>query len=141
LNYLLDTNVVSEWTKLRPDEGVINWLAETDEDRIFLSVITLAELRHGAQRLPAGARRVRLEQWLSHDLTQRFDARVLPVNEGIADTWGRLMAAAQGVGRQAGTMDALIAATASHHSMTLVTRNVTDFMVLGVLVANPWQTM
>ena len=79
MNFLLDTNVVSEWTKPRPDTGVVAWLAEADEDRIFISVITVAELRHGVERLPAGARRERLDTWLTESEWGLPPARALPV--------------------------------------------------------------
>jgi predicted nucleic acid-binding protein len=139
VTYLLDTNVVSEWTRPRPDEGVVAWLAAADEDRIFLSVITLAELRHGVERLAAGARRARLGKWLKEDLIHRFTPRVLPVDAQTADTWGHLIARAEAAGRPAATMDAFIAATALQHDLTVVTRNVADFATFEVRVTNPWR--
>ncbi len=139
MNYLLDTNVVSEWTKPRPDPGVVAWLAQADEDRLFVSVITLAELRHGIERLPPGARRGRLDTWLTDDLPSRFEARILPIDQPTADHWGKVMARGQGTGRPVGAMDAFIAATVERHGLTLVTRNVTDFEALGLQLFNPWQ--
>lgn len=139
MSFLLDTNVVSEWTKQRPNAGVVAWLAEADEDRVFISVVTVAELRHGIERLPAGPRRDRLGAWLSEDLPSRFDMRVLPVDLGTASTWGKVMARGQAVGRPVGTMDAFIAATAEQHDLTVVTRNVTDFEALNVRLINPWR--
>lgn len=138
MNFLLDTNVVSEWVKLRPDSGVIAWLAEADEDRVFISVVTIAELRHGIERLPAGARRDRLDIWLSEQVPARFEARVLSVDVETADTWGRVVSRGEANGRAVGTMDAFIAATAERHDLTLVTRNVSDFDVLGIRLFNPW---
>lgn len=138
MNFLLDTNVVSEWTKPRPDTGVVAWLAEADEDRVFISVVTLAELRHGIERMPAGARRDRLDAWLTEQMPLRFEARVLSVDAEIANSWGRIMAQGQAVGRPVGTMDAFIAATAEQHDLTLVTRNVSDFDTLGIRLINPW---
>ena len=138
MNFLLDTNVVSEWAKPRPDAGVVTWLAEADEDRVFISVVTLTELRHGIERIPAGVGRDRLDAWLSEQMPARFEARVLPVDAGTADCWGRLMARAQAAGRPMGTMDAFIAATAERHDLTLVTHNVSDFDVLGIGLINPW---
>jgi len=138
VNFLLDTNVVSEWTKPRPDSGVVAWLAEADEDRVFISVITLAELRYGIERMPAGARRNRLDMWVSEQLPARFEARVLPIDTETADTWGRVMARGRTGGRPVGTMDAFIAATAERHHLTLVTRNVSDFDLLGIRLINPW---
>jgi predicted nucleic acid-binding protein len=139
VNFLLDTNVVSEWTKQRPDVGVVAWLAEVDEDRVFISVVTLAELRYGVERLPADARRERLDAWLTQDLPVRFEARMLPVDAGTANAWGKVMARGQAAGRPVGTMDAFIAATAEQHDLTLVTRNITDFEALKVRLVSPWR--
>ena len=138
MNYLLDTNVVSEWVKQRPDPGVAAWLAEADEDRVFISVITLAELRHGIERMAAGVRRDRLDTWLRDELPQRFEERVLPVDSAIADAWGSMMARGQAAGHSLSVMDAFIAATAEVHGLTLVTRDVSDFAVLGQPIVNPW---
>ena len=139
MNFLLDTSVVSEWVKPRPDAGVADWLAQADEDRIFISAVTLAEIRYGIERMPAGIRRDRLEAWLTDDLPQRFDARVLPVDTGVGDRWGRVMARGQAAGRPVAVMDAFIAATAERHDLVLATRNVSDFEVLGIRLVNPWR--
>lgn len=138
MNFLLDTNVVSEWTKSRPDTGVVAWLAEADEDRVFISVITVAELRHGIERLEAGERRDRLDTWLTEQVPQRFEERLLPVDAETANLWGRVMAQGQAAGRPPGTTDCFIAATVLQHDMTLVTRNVSDFEALGVRLVSPW---
>jgi hypothetical protein len=138
VNYLLDTNVVSEWVRPRPDAGVVAWLAGVDEDRVFLSVITHAELRHGIERMHSGARRNRLEAWLTGDLAARFESRMLPIDAGVADLWGGIMARAQVVGRPIGPMDAFIAATAERHGLALVTRDTSEFEPLGLTVVNPW---
>ena len=116
----------------------MDWLASVDEDRIHLSVVTLAELRHGIEPLSPGTRRGRLEQWLSSDLAQRFAARILPVDAVIADRWGRVLAQAEASGRAAGGMDALVAATAGYFDLTLVTRNVSHFAPLRIRILNPW---
>jgi hypothetical protein len=139
VNFLLDTNIVSEWTKLRPDERVAAWLAQQDEDRIFISVVTLAELRRGVERLPAGARRDRLDAWLTDQLHPRFEDRILPINAKTADTWAWVSARGQAAGRPVSTMDGFLAATAEQHDLTLVTRNTADFDVLGIRLINPWR--
>jgi predicted nucleic acid-binding protein len=138
VNFLLDTNVVSEWAKPRPDAGVVAWLAEVDEARTFISVITLAELRHGIERLPGGARRERLDSWLAEQVPLRFEERLLTIDADTANVWARIMAQGQASGHAPGTMDAFIAATVLRHNMTLVTRNVSDFEPLGVKLVNPW---
>jgi predicted nucleic acid-binding protein len=138
VSFLLDTNVVSEWVKRQPDPGVVAWLAEIDEDRVFLSVITLAELRHGVERLPAGARRRRLDAWLRDELARRFEGRVLPVDEQVADRWGEVVARSEAAGRPIGVMDAFIVATANVHALRLVTRNEADFESVVEALINPW---
>lgn len=138
MSYLLDTNVVSEWVKPRPEPKVVNWLADIDEDRVFLSVVTLAELRHGVERLSASRRRTRLDEWLRHDLPARFEGRVLPMDETIAAAWGVIVARREAKGRPIGVMDAWIAATAETHELTLVTRNAADFRDAVSAVLDPW---
>ena len=138
MSFLLDTNVVSEWTRPRPDEGVVRWLAEVDEDLLFLSVITLAELRRGVERMTPGSRRTRLEDWLTTDMRLRFEHRVLAVDEDIADQWGRVVAQSEAIGRPISSMDAFLAATAIQRDLTMVTRNVSDFARLGLSITNPW---
>ncbi|MGH3679263.1 MAG: type II toxin-antitoxin system VapC family toxin [Natronosporangium sp.] len=138
MTYLLDTTAVSEWVKPRPDPGIARWLDEVDEDRTFLSVITVGELRRGVERLAAGRRRNDRTRWLDHRLPERFEGRLLPVGTEVADVWGRLTARLEGRGRKVGAMDTLIAATAEHHRLRVVTRNVTDFEPTGVVVVNPW---
>ncbi len=138
MSWLLDTNVVSEWVKPRPDADVMAWLATTDEERVWLSVITLAELRRGIERLSNGARRRRLDDWLRHDLPFRFAGRVLPIDTAIAHAWGEIVARGEAAGRPIGAMDAFIAATAEAHALTLVTRNEADFQSVVPAIANPW---
>lgn len=139
MSFLLDTNVVSEWVKPRPDPGVVAWLAAADEDRVFLSVVTLAELRHGVQRMAAGNRRRRIDAWLRDALPLRFEGRVLPVDEAVADACGRLMAEREAIGRRIEPMDAFIAATADVHGLAVVTRNTADFEASVTSVVNPWR--
>jgi predicted nucleic acid-binding protein len=137
MSFLLDTNAVSEWIKPRPNPGLIGWMESTDEDRVFISVVTLAELRYGVERLAAGARRRRLEEWLGRELPLRFEGRMLPVDADVAEAWGKTVSRSEATGRPIGAMDAFLAATAEVHQLTLVTRDVSDFKVLKT-VMNPW---
>ena len=139
MSYLLDTNVVTEWTKPRPNPGVIKWLAQVAEDEVFLSVVTFAELWHGIERLPAGRRRRQLDEWLRGELALRFEGRIVLIDGAIADEWGRLVARQEARGRPITAKDGLIAATARVHALTLVTRNATDFQVSVKAVLNPWK--
>jgi predicted nucleic acid-binding protein len=137
VNFLLDTNAVSEWVKPRPNPGLIGWMASADEDRVFISVVSLAELHYGVERMAAGRRRNRLEQWLRHELSLRFEGRILPVDTDVAEAWGRTVSQSEAAGRPISVMDAFLAATAEIHQLTLVTRNVSDFRLLRA-VLNPW---
>lgn len=137
MSFLLDTNAISEWVKPRPNPGLIGWMESADEDRIFISVVSLAELRYGVERMAAGSRRSRLEEWLRHELPLRFEGRILPIDSNIAETWGKMVSRSEAAGRPIGVMDAFLAATSEFHRMTLVTRNVSDFAVLNA-VLNPW---
>jgi toxin FitB len=138
MSFLLDTNVVSEWVKPRPDAGVVAWLAEVDEDRVFVSVITLAELRYGIERMAAGGRRTRLDEWLRNELPLRFEGRILSIDSATADAWGKIVAHSEASGRPIGVTDAFIAATVEARGLTLVTRNVADFKPTLKSVVNPW---
>jgi toxin FitB len=137
MSFLLDTNVVSEWVKPHPNPGLIGWMEAVDEDRIFLSVVSLAELHYGVERMAAGKRRSRLEAWLRDELPLRFESRILPVDAGVAEGWGKTVSRCEAVGRPVGVIDAFLAATAEIHGLTLVTRNVSDFSFLRA-VLNPW---
>jgi len=138
VTFLLDTNVVSEWVKVRPDPGVVSWFAETDEDHIFISVITIAELRYGIARMEKGSRQKRLDEWSRHDLPLRFEGRILPIDDTIANAWGDIMAHRAAQGRPMNAMDAFIAATVTVNDLTLVTRNVSDFKPSVKAIIAPW---
>jgi len=137
MSFLLDTNAVSEWVKPRPNPGLVGWMESVDEDRIFISVVSLAELHYGVERLAVGRRRSRLERWLLHELPLRFESRILPVDVNVAEAWGRTVSRSEATGRPIGVIDAFLAATAETHQLTLVTRNVADFSLLR-MVHNPW---
>ena len=138
MSFLLDTNVVSEWVKPYPNTGVIGWLDEVDEDRTYLSVITVAELRYGIERLASGKRKTRLHQWATQELPLRFEGRLLPIDSLIADRCGQVVARSEAVGRRMEVMDAFIAATAEIHRLVVVTRNTSDFEPALKNVLNPW---
>ena len=130
--------MVSEWVRPVPDAGVLRLLSEMDEDRTYLSVVTIAELRFGIEQLRASARRSRLERWLTIDLADRFADRILGADVVVAHLWGGLLAKGRSVDRPLSAMDALLAATAQARGLTLVTRNVSDFRALGIELLNPW---
>jgi toxin FitB len=137
--FLLDTNCISELVRIKPDANVATWIEDTQESLLYLSVLTLAEIRKGLASLAQGKRRSRLEAWLEVELHARFSGRILPIDVAIADRWGLLTANAKAKGKPLSTIDALLAATAIQHDLTLVSRNVGDFAHVPVPVLNPWR--
>jgi predicted nucleic acid-binding protein len=135
---LLDTNVLSEVTRPHPATHVLEWLDALDEDKTFISVVSLAEIRRGIALLDQGRRRSVLSEWLAADLPQRFGDRIIPVDQPVALAWGDLMAAAKRSGRGMSAMDGLIAATAIACDLTLATRNIKDFEGLDIKLLDPW---
>ena len=140
MSLLLDTNVLSEPSKRAPDARVLSWLEQLVEEEAFVSVISIAELRRGIERLPVGRRKESLARELE-DLRQTFVGRLLPVNEDVAQTWGVMTAQQQARGFEFSVMDGFLAATAKVHGLTLVTRNVRDFRMLGIDLLNPWSAL
>lgn len=136
--FLLDTNCVSELVRVKRDANVIAWAATIEESELHLSALTLGEIRKGIALLPHGKKRDDLERWLGLELPLRFQKRILPVDGEIAQVWGAITADARRRGRTLPTIDGLIAATAVHHQLTLVTRNSKDFDELGTPILNPW---
>ncbi|WP_128924069.1 type II toxin-antitoxin system VapC family toxin [Bradyrhizobium guangxiense] len=138
MNLLLDTNVLSEVQRSTPSPNVLAWLDTIDEDRAFICVASIAELRRGVALLEDGRRRTALAAWLAHDLPARFAGRVLPIDHAVAERWGDLMAQSHRSGVALSVMDGFFAATALVNDLTLVTRNVKDFAAFGVALLNPW---
>ena len=138
MNFLLDTNVLSEVRRPAPERKVLGWLDTVDEDRVFISVASIAELRRGIALMDDGRRRDALAAWLANDLSARFAERTLPIDHAIAERWGDLMAQSRRSGVALSVMDGFFAATALAKDLTLVTRNVRDFELFGVRLSNPW---
>jgi len=139
VRFLLDTNVISEWVKPRPERRVVAWLEAADQESLYLSVLAFAEVRLGIERLPAGTKRDRLTVWLDSDLAAWFEGRIVGVDLAIASAWARLVARACSVDRTPPILDAFIAATALVHGMTLVTRDRAAAAWPDVPVLNPWE--
>jgi predicted nucleic acid-binding protein len=136
--FLLDTNIISELVKRKPEPKVVIWIDSIDENLLYLSVLTLGEIRKGISSLRDASRRVILEAWLDSDLILRFAERILPIDRAVADRWGRIAAAAVAAKSPLPVIDGLLAATALDQNLTLVTRNTKDIAVTGVPVFNPW---
>ena len=139
MSYLLDTNVVSETSKSFVNAGVAKFLAGAEEDELYVSVVSLAELHYGIQRLSQGAKRAKLEQWFGDELLRRFEDRIFLIDGMAAAEWGVIMARGERMGQPISEMDGWIAATASIHGLTVVTRNVADFAAHQGELLNPWE--
>jgi predicted nucleic acid-binding protein len=137
--FLLDTNCISEVVRLKPDPRVMAWIEAVEESLLYLSVLTMGEIRKGLAALPQGRRRSRLETWLEVELQARFSGRIMSIDAAVADRWGLLAASAKTKGNPLSTIDGLLAATAIHHNLTIVSRNVGDFRNTQVPVVNPWE--
>jgi predicted nucleic acid-binding protein len=142
MSYLIDTNVISELRRKQPDVNVVAWFAARSTQSLFVSVLTLGEIRKGVETLGVesvdAARRQALSDWLEVDLPMFFMGRILSVDLPVTERWGHLQAHAR---RPLPAIDSLLAATALHHNLTLVTRNVRDFAGFGLSVINPWVSL
>jgi predicted nucleic acid-binding protein len=135
---LLDTCVISELLARRTSTRIARWLRDQEEHEMYLSVITIGELHKGIERLEPGRKQRRLRSWVEGDLVDRFKGRILSFDEGVARTWGRVQAAAEKQGRRMPLMDSLIASTAVHHGLAVITRNAVDMEASGAELVDPW---
>lgn len=138
MKYLLDTCVVSETRRREPNANLMNWLAKRRAADLFVSVVTLGELRKGACSLKDASRRLILEKWIDEDVVIGFNGRILDLERGVAARWGRLMGEGIAKGLTPSVTDSMLAATALSHGMVIVTRNVRDFQFEGLQVVNPF---
>jgi predicted nucleic acid-binding protein len=137
--FLLDTNCISELVRPKPEPRVMDWMEAADEAMLYLSVLTLGEIRKGLAGLPQGKRRTHLERWLQIELQARFVGRIVPIDRAISDRWGLIAADAKRKGKALSIIDGLLAATALHHNLTVVSRNASDFANTPAPVLNPWE--
>ena len=140
MKYLLDTCLVSELVRKKPDSKVVKWVAGCDEELTFLSVLTVGEIQKGISKLDDKKRRAALQMWLDSDLRVRFGGRILPITQDIAQAWGIVQGEAEAKGILMPTVDGLIGATAITHNLTVVTRNVSDIAKTGARILNPWES-
>lgn len=137
MSYLLDTNVISELVKQTPNPNVLHWMDSMDNDRFYISVITLGEIRKGVAGIPNPDRLEKISRWLEIELPAYFEGRILNIDVKVADSWGRMQSQTKGIILPA--IDGLIAATAYSHELTLVTRNIKDFKNAKIALINPWE--
>jgi predicted nucleic acid-binding protein len=135
VSYLIDTNVLSELRRKAPELSVVSWFEKRPPASLYLSVLTLGEIRKGIETLTDGKRKLVLRDWLDVDLPTFFTGRILAIDGAVADRWGRIVA---GAGRPVAAIESLLAATAVTHDLILVTRNVKDFIAFPVTTINPW---
>jgi tRNA(fMet)-specific endonuclease VapC len=139
MKYLLDTNVISELVTTKPNLRVVNWIDSLDPDDVYLSVVTIGEIRKGIEKLPESKRKARLFTWLMDDLLLRFDGHILSLDVAVALAWGELTGRLARRGMLLSAVDSLIAAIALTHHCSLATRNESDFKATGIVVVNPWK--
>ena len=137
MNYLLDTCVLAELVKPNPNSKVIDWITDTDDEKLFLSVITIGEIRKGLTKLPESKKKKTLSNWLNK-LLEDYQTRIYQINIMVAENWGVIQGSAEKSGTAISSVDSLIAAVAYTHNLTLVTRNEKDFIPSNVPIVNPW---
>jgi predicted nucleic acid-binding protein len=139
MNYLLDTCVLSELLKRRPERSVTEWISSVPEYNLFLSILTLGEIYKGIAKLYPGEKKEKLVEWVEHDLKTRFEGRVVNLNEEILKIWGDITGEAERHGKKWPVLDSLLASTALANQMVFVTRNTHHVEELGVKVLDPWE--
>ena len=139
MKFLLDTCVVSELVAKRPNQAVLQWIDSVDEDHLYLSVITIGEIRKGIAKLADSTRKLELQEWLSDHLLTRFGDRIVAINTGVMLEWGQLVGNLEHLGKPMALMDSLIAATVLHGDFILVTRNEANFESADVRILNPFK--
>jgi len=138
MNYLLDTCLLSELHRVEPNPGVAEWVTQTDDARMYISVLSLGEIQKGIAKLDDGRRKRTIQAWLDDQLIRRFAGRIVPVDLDAALEWGLMSGAFARRGRPLAVIDSLLAVSAIAHNLTLVTRNLQDFADLPVKLVDPW---
>ena len=138
MNYLLDTCLISELAKLKPDEKVVNWVLNQNETKFYVSVLTFGELHKGVEKLPESKKKEELRIWIEDELKNRFQNRVIGIDIRVSVLWGKIQCLAEKEGKPMPAIDSLIAATGIAYDLTVVTRNETDMEHSGVRLFNPW---
>ncbi len=138
MNYLLDTCILSELIKPKPNLNVVKWISDIDERCLYISVLTIGEIHKGIEKLPESKKKDNLHKWVNFDLKERFNNKILNIDINIATTWGRIHAKSELTGKTLPTIDGLIACTGIIHNLTVATRNTKDMRASGVTLLNPW---
>jgi len=136
--WLLDTNILSELRRPKPERKVLAFVAAQPLELLYISTVTLAEIRFGIELLPEVARRSELNDWLAHKVRPMFEQRVLAITEDIMFKWRLMVEEGRKVGHTFSQPDLIIAATGQHHGFTIVSRDTADYVKAQVTVVNPW---
>ena len=139
MKYLIDTCIISELIKARPSKKVVEWVSSKSEENFYLSVLTIGEIQKGISKLADSKKKENLQSWITIDLKDRFTGRILDIDSGVAQKWGEIQGSAEKQGLMMPAIDALIAATAICHGLTVVTRNIQDMQHSGARLYNPWE--
>jgi predicted nucleic acid-binding protein len=138
MDFLLDTCVISELSRKNPNEFLVKWLRNAEENKLYLSVITIGEIVRGIENLPSSPKKTQLDDFFQHQVLRRFDGRIYPLDSELMISWGKIYARLARSGKPLSVMDSLIGVTGVYHNAVIVTRNVDDFTPIGVEVINPW---
>ena len=140
MRYLLDTCIISELIKNKPDKNVVLWLTKIEEQNLFLSTLTFGEIYKGIEKVSDVSKKNKLYQWVENDLKERFKNRILPITTKVAIMWGKIQGKAELEGKVVPAIDSLIAATGLANNLIVVTRNISDMKQSDVVLLNPWET-
>ena len=138
MKYLLDTCVLSELVKKKPDQRVVEWISGIEESKLFVSVLTIGEIHKGIEKMPESRRRKMLLQWVDEDLRERFRGRIIPFDLQVAAVWGKMQAKTEMSGKTMPIIDGMIAAMATTHNLVVATRNISDMEAGKAVLVNPW---
>lgn len=138
MKYLLDTCLISELTKSKPNNKVVDWVLDENETNFYVSVLTFGELHKGIEKLPESRKKEELRIWVENELKNRFQNRIIGIDIRITTIWGKIQCVAEKKGRPMPAIDSLIAATGIAHDLIVVTRNISDMEQSGVKLLNPW---
>ena len=139
MNYLLDTCLISELSKSKPDKKVVDWVLSENETGFYVSVLTFGELHKGIEKLPESKKKEELRIWIEGELKDRFQNRIIGIDMRVSILWGKIQCVAEKKGKPMPAIDSLIAATGIAHDLIVVTRNVSDMEQSGVRLLNPWE--
>jgi toxin FitB len=140
MKYILDTNIISEAINKQPNQQVMSWLRRMDSQELYLSVVTIGEIKKGVEKLPDSPRKETIKDWLENELLIKFDGQILALDLPVILVWGELVGDLEKKGRKLPALDSLIAATVKYYNYTLVTRNEKDFDGIDITVFNPFKS-